>query len=74
MSQSNSDPGDVHTLIEAVKAAKRCKLEYEAAQDALGAATDRVRDLIGGDGLAAISNGERRVGEILTRLEDEAAG
>jgi hypothetical protein len=45
---SDNGQGDVHTLIEAVKTAKRCKLEYEAAQDALGEATDKIRDLIGG--------------------------
>lgn len=71
MSQSDSAPGDVHDLIEAVKVAKRRRDEYEAAQSALGVAVSQIQDLIGGDGLAAIANGERRIGQILTRLEGD---
>lgn len=67
---SRPEPGDVQTLIETVVNAKLREAEYEGAKAAFTVAIDQVRELIGGDGLAAIHNGERRIGEILTRIED----
>lgn len=71
MSSSNSQQGDVQTLIEAVKTAKRRQRDYETAKVAHQEAVQRIQDLIGGDGLAAIANGERCIGALLSRIEGE---
>jgi len=64
--------GDVQTLIDAVKEAKRREAEYEEAQRNLKESQDRIVDLIGGvDNMGAIRNGQVRIGHILTRLEGE---
>lgn len=69
---NETEQGDVQTLIEAVKAAKQCDEAYRDAREALGAAQGRIVSLIGGgDYISAIHNGQKRIGEILTRLEDE---
>lgn len=56
----------VDELVSAVRGAIKAAEKAKAAQDAQDAALDGLRSMIGGDRLAAIHNGHKRIGELMT--------
>jgi hypothetical protein len=61
----------IRDLIDAVRYAKRCQNAYEIASEELQSAQESIAELIGGDCLSSIQNGERTIGRLLTLVQLE---